>query len=218
MSPATFYSRIASRFQRPLKVFMSDDERSAIETALLMLGRPIHVVEWGSGGSTAHFSRRLPPGSKWLAVEHDARWASRVRPHVQGFNVVVQHIAPNGVYNHGVDDGTDEAFHDYVRFPAKVGETFDCAIVDGRARVPCIHEAWTLIGEDGFAAMHDAQRAEYATARPTGATRVLIRDPRSQVDGGDIELHFYFKTSHQAGTLGQLLSPKLNPRVNLTID
>lgn len=197
---------------------MSDDERSAVEAALLMFSRPIRVVEWGSGGSTAYFSRRLPPGSKWLAIEHDAQWAVRVRSRVEDLDVVVQHVAPNGSYVHGVDDGTDEAFHDYVRFPASGGEKFDCALVDGRARVPCMHQAWTLIAEDGFAAMHDAQRAEYASGRPAGATRVLINDPRSKVDGGNIELHFYFKTRQRAEDLAKLLSGRLNPIVNVSVD
>jgi hypothetical protein len=76
---------------------------------------------------------------------------------------------------------------------------------------------WQQLSPNGFAALHDAQRAEYAAAKPAGAHVVRLSDPRKQLDGGDIALHFYFKRVDLADALCQALSV-LNPAVSVSRD
>jgi hypothetical protein len=55
-----FGSFVSELLGRPLRVFMSDDERIAIEATFALYEGPLRVIEWGSGGSTVHLSHALP--------------------------------------------------------------------------------------------------------------------------------------------------------------
>jgi predicted O-methyltransferase YrrM len=207
-------------FRKRLRVFMSPTEQSAIGMAIALLARPLVVLEWGSGGSSVHFGKLIPESSRWLAIEHQAKWATRVRSElaregVDGVSVV--HVEANCHYEEGVGDGTEEAFRDYVHHPASLGDEYDLMLVDGRARVACAQLGWGLLRADGIMALHDAQRAQYAAAQPKDAFFVRLRDPREQCDGGDIELHFYLKQERLAAELASAIRSASDEVVEVTL-
>ncbi len=220
MASTSVWQSVLSVFKRGLRVYMSTDERLAMEVALGFLGRPLSVLEWGSGGSTLHFGRLLPPGSQWLTIEHHQDWAKKVRQEIAASgltHVELAHVPTNGVHIERSSDGLPTTFRDYIQYPETTGKQFDFALVDGRARVACSEAGWRLMKPDGIMALHDAQRAEYSPLNLPGATRrVRIRDPRKKRDGGDIELHFYMRDPAAAGALTQQLREKLASVVKVT--
>jgi hypothetical protein len=210
-------SRLFGLGPQRFEVWMSTDERTALENAFALLGEPLNVLEWGSGGSTVHFGKRLTSGSTWLAIEHQAGWAERVREGLKREQVAaqirVEHVPPSLPFVEGVDDGDEATFKDYVHRP-DANATYDVVLVDGRARVACMQWGWQRLSPNGFAALHDAQRAEYSGLSLAGAHLVRLRDPRKQLDGGDIELHFYFKRLDLADALVGTLTT-LDPAVSV---
>lgn len=120
--------------------------------------QPKRALEWGAGYGTRHFSDRLPSGGEWLAIEHDAEWAERIRRGLPD-NVRIQAIPPErGTWNLADGDGTYGDFRRYVDYPAGLGE-FDFILVDGRARQACLRRARSMLSKGGVVVLHDANRS-----------------------------------------------------------
>lgn len=62
-----------------MRVAWMDEREVGIIEDLLATLRPKKCLEWGSGFSTAYFSRLLGADARWLSIEHEAGWAERVR-------------------------------------------------------------------------------------------------------------------------------------------
>ena len=85
------------------KLWMKDWETEVIEDVLKKL-QPIKCLEWGSGGSTIHFTKFLPKGAQWFSVEHNRDWAVKIKRHLfllrslrlRG-KVKIFYISPNNV-------------------------------------------------------------------------------------------------------------------------
>jgi predicted O-methyltransferase YrrM len=138
------------------KPWMKYREIGVMEELLRAL-KPMRALEWGAGYGTSHFSRLLPPGGEWIAVEHDAAWADRIRGEAPA-NVRVYSVPPEQEFwDPGDGDGTYGDFREYVEFPAGLGE-FDFILVDGRAREACLRQARYLLAEGGVVVLHDANR------------------------------------------------------------
>ncbi|HKP97260.1 MAG TPA: hypothetical protein VJ385_16040 [Fibrobacteria bacterium] len=138
------------------KPWMKYREIGIMEDLLNTL-RPLRALEWGAGYGTSHFSRLLPPGGEWIAVEHDPEWAERIRAEVPA-NVRVYAVPPEK--NHWLPaegDGSYGDFRNYVEFPARFGD-YDFILVDGRAREACLRQARYLLAEGGVVVLHDANR------------------------------------------------------------
>lgn len=217
---------VRSFFKRQLRVYMSVDEKAALESAQRwlgnLLGKPLSVLEWGSGGSTLYFSRLLPSGSRWFTLEHHPIWAERVRRKIVREHldhVTLVHVPTNHVHEKGSGDGTEATFHDYVHYPETMAMAFDLIIVDGRARVPCANVGWKLLEPDGLLVLHDAQRAYYhPLLASSGLCRVRMRDPRKERDGGAIEMHFYLRDFTRGEDLANRLRAALNAKVTVTVE
>jgi hypothetical protein len=127
---------------RPL---MSADEQGFLREYLTERSR---VLEWGSGGSTVHFS---PACLSWLSIEHHHEWAARVQAAVPADGrVSLLYVPPDRPVIPILDDskgytkGYEEAFDSYAQAalsPAAMaagGENgFDVIVIDGRARLFC---------------------------------------------------------------------------------
>jgi predicted O-methyltransferase YrrM len=139
------------------KPWMKYREIRIMEDLLTAL-KPRRALEWGAGYGTSHFSRLLPPGGEWIAVEHDAQWAARIRKEVPP-NVRVYAVPPEEreTWLPTEGDGTYGDFRNYVEFPAGFGE-FDFILVDGRAREACLRQARYLLAPGGVVVLHDANR------------------------------------------------------------
>ena len=128
--------------------------------------RPIQVLEWGSGGSTAYFSGFLDERSieyKWVSIEYNRAWYEKVKADVTG-NSRVSLVLFDVGNNHLRQRNTD--MEEYITYPKTLGTRFDLIIVDGRKRRRCLLEARTLIKENGVVILHDAGRPYYHCAFP----------------------------------------------------
>jgi predicted O-methyltransferase YrrM len=155
-----YRDKVAERvLGRPLhKPWMKYREIAIIDELLASL-RPFRALEWGVGYGTLHFPRLLPPGSEWIAIEHDAAWAERIRSLEPPSRVRIHSVPPER--EHWKDpnqDGSYADFESYVEFPARLGGEFDFILIDGRARLSCLRRAHSLLAPDGVVVLHDANR------------------------------------------------------------
>ena len=122
------------------------------------------VLEWGSGGSTAFYSKFV---KSWNSIEHDPNWAARVHKYIDAqLTNVVLHTLP--VKSWGSDpiygnDGTIKDFSSYVEVPRKWDKKFDLILIDGRARADCAFSVLrnNLLSAKGVVVIHDWERQPY---------------------------------------------------------
>lgn len=146
-----------------MKPWMSEKDVKSIEHCLDSIAKPhISVLEWGSGGSTKHFSEYLLANGKtydWLSLEYNKKWAEKVRA-----------LALPDVSIVLFDVGNDELrqrntnMDEYVAYPATLNKKFDFVLVDGRKRRRCLLEAAKMVSSDGVVLLHDADRKYYHCA------------------------------------------------------
>lgn len=142
-------------------------------TALLAAIDARTVLEWGSGGSTQALLRDFPHLDTLISIEHDPGWHTRIkaeipdpRAHLYRFPCAVpepdihQDIKAWEAWMERCED-EPEILRDYIDFPTTLNLTFDLVLVDGRARVHCMHAGWKVLRPGGLLVLHDAQRARY---------------------------------------------------------
>lgn len=158
--------------------------------AHLRNGESLRVVEWGAGKSTLWYTGyldRLGVPYTWFALEHNKEFfeqncaaALRKRPNAtiaeagsrglsefrtlldrQGVVVVIYDAGDVRPDLPGRETDRTVDLDDYVSLPAQVGFECDLAVVDGRKRRRCYLEASRLIGEHGYAIIHDSWRTHY---------------------------------------------------------
>ena len=170
------------RFKPKTRPWMRYREIDVIREVLRNL-RPMSCLEWGAGRSTLHFPPMLQADASWIAIEHDGEWARKIRNSQSARNVQVYHVAPNRFpWTDEDQDGGGEDLGDYVEFPRKFGP-YDFILVDGRARVACIEEAFDLVQPHGVVLLHDANRPYYHRAFGPYANQFQLVGPRLK-DGG----------------------------------
>lgn len=129
--------------------------RNAITFLEKVLHRGMRILEYGAGGSTLWFAKRV----SWVnSIEHDRIWADLVAATMKRECVL-------NVGLHHVPAGND--FEDYVEFGRMLGQKprlFDMIVVDGRRRVRCIKAIAEFVVNDGFIVLDNAERPNYAEA------------------------------------------------------
>jgi predicted O-methyltransferase YrrM len=161
-----------------MPVWMHPIEFSQIR-AVLHAVAPRTMVEWGSGGSSRAWLEALPDLELLFSVEHDAKWAERVRASITDPRFHLElcppppelpepvHIPRNHETGQRHEAWTLRLEHEpehmrhYVDAPAAAGVRFDVALVDGRARIHCLRKAFELVRPGGVVLLHDAQRPVY---------------------------------------------------------
>lgn len=127
------------------------------------------VFEYGSGGSTIFLAPRV---SQLVSVEHDPGWTKTVKQAIE------QHSISNVTYlvkpptksqsKHEYFRSTkekDASFKDYVSAISDYPDrSFDIVIVDGRARVPCVREAFAKVKPGGYIILDNSERPDYHEA------------------------------------------------------
>ncbi len=172
-----------------MKVWMMDWEIDVVQDVIKEL-QPAKCLEWGTGGSTIFFTKRLPKGSRWVSVEHDRNWAIKIRRQTMFLRLLllrgvvqIYHIQPNHTpWSDANGDGSYSDLKDYVDFPGKLGH-FDFIFVDGRARKDCIKKACELVGDKGVVILHDAGRSYYHGPFDLYKYKVLLRDNSDDESG-----------------------------------
>lgn len=128
------------------------------------------VFEWGSGGSTLFFARRV---ARVVSVEYDAGWceavAVRLRDHGLG-NAQVRHLPPEpgddgALYRSSAAEFAGMSFRRYVdSVLAYPDGSFDVILVDGRARLGCLVTALPKLKPDGVLILDNSEREDAAEA------------------------------------------------------
>ena len=142
---------------------MRKHQLEIIEGELLALNQSrLDILEWGSGGSTIHFTGFLLKNGidyNWISIEHNKEWYNSVSDELRDDKnlkvYLLDEVQNSTVSVRNVD------MDDYVSFPASLGRRFDFILVDGRKRRRCLLEAAKLLKPHGIVILHDAQRSYY---------------------------------------------------------
>jgi len=144
----------------------------------LRLPRDGVMFEFGSGASTAYWSRRV---ARVHSVEYDQDWYERVR----------QNLPPNATLHYCAQD-RDGA---YCRSIAVPGVQFDIVLVDGRDRVNCVRESLAHLTPRGVVVLDDSSRERYqeafAAMRQAGFSALPIAGLKPGGLGTDESTIFY---------------------------
>jgi predicted O-methyltransferase YrrM len=176
-----YRDKFARRLLRRASVpWMRHRELDTIREVIQSL-QPRMCLEWGAGYSTLHFPRLLSPEARWVSVEHDAAWASRVRNMNRDPRVTVFCVPPNQ-FPRTDADGSEADLSDYLEFPARFAP-FDFILIDGRARAAALQRARAMLSENGVVVLHDANRRRYLDATRAYAHQLLLQDYRADEGG-----------------------------------
>jgi len=138
-----------------------------VERFLASRGGTARVLEFGSGASTVWLARRC---GSLRSVEHDERWAVRVRELLRtapGLRCSPSvHVPPvpasqRPAVPSGAPSGQGLDFEAYVDAPRAWGERYDLVLVDGRAREEALRRSLPLLAPGGLALLDDSQRRRY---------------------------------------------------------
>jgi hypothetical protein len=129
------------------------------------------VFEYGSGGSTLFFAKRV---KSVVSVEHDSSWYDRIsmemeKQKISNCRLVLREpekgAQPGQPYTSTRKGNEGYSFERYVN---AIGEypdaSFDFVLVDGRARMSCISNAVRKVKIGGYLMLDDSQRPNYASA------------------------------------------------------
>lgn len=147
-----------------MKPQMLDKEIAAIESILIAQGKHVDVLEWGSGGSTVHFTRFLHDKGisyTWTSVEFNKVWYEKITNILKDDKNVS--LALFDVGNTNVKQ-PDIPMDEYVAYPSTLGKKYNVILVDGRKRRRCLLEASKILKPGGVALLHDARRSHYHSA------------------------------------------------------
>ncbi len=123
---------------------------AAIEWIDAYLKPTMRAFEWGAGGSTLWYARRV---KELVSIEHDSDWYGQVRDELAVLNIrnVILRWMPDG------------DFECYATVVILFDEPFDYIAVDGRARIKCIERAIPKLKSGGVLMLDNSERPEYAT-------------------------------------------------------
>lgn len=145
--------------------WMSVREIGKVEELLLSIirhNKKLHILEWGSGGSTKHFSEFLLKQKidfYWYSIEYNRKWYEKVvSMQLKNVNVCLFDVGNNSLKQRYTN------MDNYVNFPSTLGILFDAILIDGRKRRKCLNNAYNLVKNDGIVMLHDANRKYYHCA------------------------------------------------------
>jgi hypothetical protein len=149
-----------------------------IETFLIQnYSKEMIVFEYGSGGSTVFFARRV---LEVISVEHNLEWYGVVCNILQRENVSnckYLLMEPQSVSGCSISDAADPqsyASHEYenMSFEAYVksidaypNKCFDLVFIDGRARPSCILHARNKLKSGGIIILDNSERDYYSLGK-----------------------------------------------------
>lgn len=124
------------------------------------------VFEYGAGASTLWLAQRA---AHVRFVEHDPDWMQTFQPHLAGFSriegrlIVPQPcVVPCSPSERKGYSGLD--FQEYVTAIAATPDCYEVIVIDGRARVACLHQALSQLNTPGLIVFDNAGRRRYQAA------------------------------------------------------
>lgn len=135
-------------------VWMHADELAVIEK---YLNPEATMMEWGSGGSTVEFSKKV---KKYYSVEHNWEWYNEVK------NAIPSNVSLYYKQNKELPDDYSQAeyqhYGEYLDVVYEIGDMFDVVLIDGRARRLCALKVMPYLKPNGIVIIHDwCLRAPY---------------------------------------------------------
>ncbi|QIZ72506.1 hypothetical protein [Oxynema aestuarii] len=148
---------------------------TAIEFLEKFLTADMKVYEYGSGGSTLFFAKRV---KEVISVEHDKNWSEKITKELKNHDYNNWHIHlikavpdrsllgekeldPNN-YLSSVNTLSCYSFKDYAesieQYP---NQYFDLVVIDGRARCSCFKHAVNKVKKSGLLVLDNAERSNY---------------------------------------------------------
>lgn len=107
------------------------------------------MLEWGSGGSTVAFSKKV---KRYFSIEHDKTWFEKVQKNVPD-NVKMFHVPLN---SERTQPTQKEQVIDYINFVDQLEEEFfDKVLIDGRGRGWCAEKLLNYLHNDSVVFIHD---------------------------------------------------------------
>ena len=135
--------------------WMSEKEIKKIEEYL----SPDHIFfEWGSGGSTIHFSKLV---NQYVSIEYDINWFNQINLYIQNEhinNVKYIYCPPDNdillpIYT---DRSEEKDFITYVNIVNTLPRhQYDIVLIDGRSRVNCANKILNYIHKESIVFIHD---------------------------------------------------------------
>ena len=137
--------------------WMSSQEIQLIESFL----KPnMTMLEWGSGGSTVTFSKKV---SKYYSIEHVKDWYSKVDKELDNLNLKskVTNVLIEPDYPRTIPTKYEE-FKTYIEYVDQLNIKFDAVLIDGRARAQCAERVLGYLNPGAVVFIHDFwQRPQY---------------------------------------------------------
>jgi predicted O-methyltransferase YrrM len=141
------------------------------------LTQKMRVFEFGPGGSTFYFAKRV---KEVICAEHDPVWYNIMNENLQKRqvnNCTLLLCAPEqlkSVPKYSPTSNTSEEFKhntlDFTRYTTSIAKYpngyFDLILVDGRARPSCINQAISKVKKGGYLILDNSERKAYACAFP----------------------------------------------------
>lgn len=128
-------------------VWMHADELAVIEK---YLNPEVTMMEWGSGGSTIEFSKKV---KKYYSVEHNWEWYNEVK------NAIPSNVPLYYKQNKELPDNYSQAeyqhYGEYLDVVYEIGEMFDVVLIDGRARRLCALKIMPYLKPNAIVIIHD---------------------------------------------------------------
>jgi hypothetical protein len=107
------------------------------------------MLEWGAGGSTLNFSKKV---KNYYSIEHNKEWFEKINQkapeNVKIFNIPTDQPLTSPTKKEQVSS--------YVNFIDNIGiSIFDKILIDGRGRGWCAEKALDYINENSLVFIHD---------------------------------------------------------------
>ena len=140
-----------------MRPWMSNAEINLIES---FLSDSDVMLEWGSGGSTVLFPRKV---KRYYSIEHVRDWYNSVNTEIinRGLSDKVHNFLVEPDLPRTIPTKYDE-FKTYIEYVDGLSTTFDKVLIDGRARVQCAERVLPHLSKNAIVFIHDFwQRPQY---------------------------------------------------------
>ena len=111
------------------------------------------MLEYGAGGSTIYFSQYV---KKYISIEHDINWITKLKEQKLPSNVELYYCAPNNNLQLPVWEGKYQDFENYINYVDLLPyKRYDRVLIDGRARQYCAKKILNFIDQISIVFVHD---------------------------------------------------------------
>tara|TARA_X000000950_G_scaffold184202_1_gene223078 strand:- start:256 stop:945 length:690 start_codon:yes stop_codon:yes gene_type:complete len=119
------------------------------------------VLEYGSGASSAWFSKRF---KKLISIEHDELFYSKLKKIKKKKKLKFKYFLTkpqNKIDKYGSKRIKNFSFKNYIFKPNTLGIKFDVIFIDGRSRIECLKNSLYLVKKKGVIVFDNSDRKEY---------------------------------------------------------